>query len=232
MQHALVTGANRGLGLAFVRLLLERGFQVTACCRHPQMATELADLGATHPERLRLERLDLGNAAAIGALPARLDGAVHGIDLLVNNAGVLVSGERFGSVRAADLGYSFAVNAAAPVLLAQALGEHLRRGHKARVLCISSRIGSITQADAFRTVSYAMSKAALNMAVKRMAAELAPHGIVVLAADPGWLKTRMGGAEATLEPEDSAARLLDLMARATAADNGSFVDRDGNPLPW
>ena len=232
MQRCLVTGANRGLGLAFTTELLERGARVLACCRTPAEAEALAALAAVHGERLAIHAFDVADAAAIEALPAVVARHLQRVDLLVNNAGVLVSGERFGNVKAASLAGSFAVNASAPLLVTQALAPLLALGNKPRVLCITSQIGSIAQANGFRTISYAMSKAALNMAVKRLAAELAPRGIVVLAAHPGWLMTEMGGKSATLAPVDSAHALLQLIERAKVADAGKFLAYDGAELPW
>jgi len=232
VQRCLVTGANRGLGLAFVTELLERGARVLACCRDPGKAGVLNALAAAHGDRLAIHRLDVTDAAAIADLPKAAAQHLQRIDLLVNNAGVLVSGERFGNVMAESLAESFAVNASAPLLITQALAPLLALGNKPRVLCITSQIGSIAQATSFRTISYAMSKAALNMAVKRLAAELAPRGIVVLTAHPGWLKTEMGGKSATLAPADSAHALLNLIGNASVQDAGKFLAYDGAELPW
>src|SRR5690348_14996393 len=167
MQRCLVTGANRGLGLAFVTELLERGARVLACCREPGNAKVLDALAAANDGRLAIHRLDVTDAAAIDALPKAAAAHLQRIDLLVNNAGVLVSGERFGNVQFDSLMHSFAVNAAAPLLITQALSPLLLRGNKPRVLCVSTQLASIAQASGFRTLSYAMSKAALNMEIGR-----------------------------------------------------------------
>jgi NAD(P)-dependent dehydrogenase (short-subunit alcohol dehydrogenase family) len=232
MQRCLITGANRGLGLAFVTQLLERGARVLACCRDPVHANVLAALAAAHGGRLAIHALDVADPSAIAALPDAAAKHLQRIDLLINNAGVLVSGERFGNVMAESLAESFAVNASAPLLITQAVAPLLALGNKPRVLCITSQLGSIAQAVGFRTISYAMSKAALNMAVKRLAAELGPRGIVVLAVHPGWVKTAMGGKGATLAPTDSAHALLDLIERAQAQEAGRFLAYDGAELPW
>lgn len=232
MQRCLVTGANRGLGLAFVTDLLERGARVLACCREPAQAKVLDALRAAHGERLAIHALDVADAAAINALPQVAAKHLQRIDLLVNNAGVLASGERFGNLTAAALAESFAVNASAPVLATQALAPLLALGNKPRVLCIGSQLGSIAQSHAFRTVSYAMGKAALNMGVKRLAAELAPRGIIVVVVHPGWLKTDMGGKGATLAPADAAHVLLGLIEHARIEDAGTFLAYDGAELPW
>ncbi len=232
MQRCLVTGANRGLGLEFTRQLLTRGARVLACCREPARADELNALQESHADDLIVHALDVADAKAISALPEAAAKQLQRVDLLVNNAGVLVSGERFGNVTAESLMQSFAVNAAAPLLITQALAPLLARGHKPRVLCVSTQLASIAQASGFRTLSYAMSKAALNMAVKRLAAELGPRGIVVMALHPGWVKTDMGGAGATLEPATSVRAMLDLIERAKPDDGGKFLAYDGAALPW
>ena len=232
MQRCLVTGANRGLGLAFVTQLLERGARVLACCRTPSQAKVLDAMAAAHGERLAIHALDVADPDAIDKLPQAAARHLQRVDLLINNAGILVSGERFGNVKAESLAESFAVNATAPLLITQALAPLLALGNKPRVLCITSQLASIAQASGFRTLSYAMSKAALNMAVKRLAAELTPRGIVVLAAHPGWVKTSMGGKSATLAPADSAHALLNLIEHAQAPDAGKFLAYDGAELPW
>ena len=232
MQRCLVTGANRGLGLEFTRQLLARGARVLACCRDPAHADELNALRQQHGEELIVHALDVADAQAIAALPDAAAKHLQRLDLLVNNAGVLVSGERFGNVTSESLMQSFAVNAAAPLLITQALAPLLMQGHKPRVLCVSTQLASIAQASGFRTLSYAMSKAALNMAVKRLAAELGPRGIVVMAFHPGWVKTAMGGSGATLKPATSVKAMLDLIERAKPDDGGKFLAYDGAPLPW
>ncbi|MGH8163818.1 MAG: SDR family oxidoreductase [Rhodanobacteraceae bacterium] len=232
MQRCLVTGANRGLGLAFTRQLLARGARVLACCRDPDHADDLHKLHEKHPDDLIVHALDVATAGAIAALPDAAAKHLQRIDLLINNAGVLVSGERFGNVEAESLARSFAVNASAPLLITHALAPLLSRGNKPRVLCVSTQLASIANASNFRTLSYAMSKAALNMGVKRLAAELGPRGIVVIACHPGWVKTDMGGKGATLKPEDSAKALLQLIEQARIEDGGKFLAYDGAELPW
>lgn len=231
MRNALVTGANRGLGLEFSTQLLAAGWHVTVCCRDPQRAEALSRLVADHPGRVEMLALDVTDDAAIAALPQRAASRGH-LDLLVNNAGVLVSGERFGNVRAEDLARSFAVNASAPLLLTQALAPLLAQAHAAKVLCISSQLGSIAQASAFRTVSYAMSKAALDMAVRRLAAELGPRGVTVAAMHPGWVRTDMGGADAPLDVRTAVRGMLDVLAQLGPAQGGRFHAYDGSTLPW
>ena len=230
--RSLVTGANRGLGLEFVRQLLARGGQVVATCRHPGKATALNALAGEHPGRLYVLPLDVAAPRSIAELANELPLLDESLSLrlLVNCAGVLHSGERFGSVAAATLEDSFRTNAMGPLLLTQALAPWLRDG--ARVANLSSVLGSIASVNRFGTPSYNLSKAAQNMASALLAQALAPRGIVVLALHPGWAQTAMGGERATVPVADAVAGLLRVIDAAGSADSGSFRDWRGQPLPW
>ena len=231
-RHCLVTGANRGLGLEFTRQLLARGDRVIAACRHPGKASTLNLLAGEYPGHLRVVPLDVAeprhHAALAGELPLLTDG--HPLDLLINNAGVLRGGERFGQVQAGDLEASFRTHALGPLLLAQALFPQLAEG--GTVANISSEIGSISLRQEFRTPSYAIGKAAQNMVTSLLAPALAVRGIKTVALHPGWVRTDMGGDQASLTPHDSVAGLLRVIAGLQAGDSGSFLDWQGQALPW
>ena len=233
VRHALVTGANRGLGLEFVRQLLARGDRVVATCRHPGKATALNALAGEHPGRLHVLPLDVADPRAITELQrelALLADDDERLDLLVNGAGVLHSGERFGRVGAANLDDSFRTNAMGPFLLTQAMAPRLADG--ARVANITSQLGSIANTARFGTPSYNISKAAQNMATALLAAALRERGVVVVALHPGWVQTDMGGAGATVTPSDSVAGLLRVIDKSKASDSGRFLDWRGESLPW
>ncbi|MGN6223250.1 SDR family oxidoreductase [Pseudoxanthomonas sp.] len=231
-HHCLVTGANRGLGLEFVRQLLARGDHVIAACRQPGKATTLNLLAGEHPGRLQVLPLDLADPRSHAALAAEVPLVTdeEPLDLLINNAGVLRGGERFGQVRPSDLDASFHTNAAGPFLLTQALAPQLAEG--ATVANISSEVGSIALRQEFRTPSYAMGKAAQNMATSLLAQALAPRGIKVVALHPGWVRTDMGGAQAALSAQESVAGLLRVLHPLTLDQSGEFFDWQGQPLPW
>ncbi|WP_374358406.1 SDR family oxidoreductase [Thermomonas sp.] len=243
-RTALVTGANRGIGLEFVRQLLARGDHVVATCRHPGKASALNALAGDHPARLHVLPLDVADAKSRASLVHDLPlvlGDDGRIDLLLNNAGVLHSGERFGHVEQATLDDSLRTNAIGPFLLAQALAPLLRDGTVAVddaaspctiIANISSQLGSITHTARFGTPSYAISKAAQNMASALLANALAGRGVVVLALHPGWVQTEMGGAQAQVTPVDAVAGLLRVIDAATPSQSGSFLDWRGEPLPW
>ncbi len=278
-RNALVTGANRGIGLELTRQLLARGERVIATCRLPGKATELNALAGQFPGRLQVLPLDVANdksRAQLLADVALVLGADERLDLLINNAGVLHSGERFGQVHAATLEDSLRTNAIGPFLLAQALVPWLRTNstvgvgesggaigaarsggpggtvkslpdtrlvdcppgasaalpHAAVIANLSSQLGSIAGVSRFGAPSYAISKAAQNMATRQLAQAVAARGIVVLALHPGWAQTAMGGPKATDATADVVAGLLGVIAAATPAHSGGFFDWRGQSLDW
>ena len=237
-RNCLITGANRGIGLEFARQLLARGEHVVATCRHPGKATALNALAGEYPGRLHVLPLDVADAksrtALVGELPLVLgdddDGAPTRIDLLINNAGVLHSGERFGHVEQSILEDSLRTNALGPFLLAQALAPLL--ADAARIANLSTVMASIASRSEFRSPSYCASKAAQNMLTVQLAHALATRGIVVLALHPGWVMTEMGGEHATVATADAVRGLLQVIDGATPAQSGSFLDWRGEALPW
>ena len=232
-RNVLISGANRGIGLEFARQLLARGDHVIAACRHPGKATALNALAGEHPGRLHLLPLDVAEAKSRASLVHDLPlvlGEEGRIDLLVNNAGVLHSGERFGHIEQAILEDSLRTNAVGPFLLAQALAPLLADG--SRIANISSQLGSIGNTTRFGTPSYDISKAAQNMASVLLARALEERGIVVLALHPGWVQTEMGGANAQVAPADAVIGLLQVIDAATPMQSGTFLDWRGEALPW
>ncbi len=233
VRHALVTGASRGLGLELARQLLAGGSRVVATCRHPGKATALNTLAGEHPGRLHVLPLDVAEPKAHAELARELPlvlGEDGRLDLLVNNAGVLHSGERFGHLSMANLDDSFRTNAAGPLLLTQALAPWLADG--AKVVNLSSSLGSIASTARFGTPSYNISKAAQNMATALLARALSERGIVVVAFNPGWVRTDMGGEGAELEPAQAVAALLRVAEGLGPDDSGRFLDGEGQRLPW
>jgi NAD(P)-dependent dehydrogenase (short-subunit alcohol dehydrogenase family) len=230
-RRCLVTGANRGIGLEFCHQLLAAGAEVVATARAPGRANELNELAGEHPGRLHVLPLDVADPKSIAELVRELPLVIDGLlDVLINNAGVLHSGERFGQVTFANLDDSLRTNATGPFLLTQALAESLADG--AKVANLSSQLGSIENTTAFYTPTYAISKAAQNMASRLLANALRERGIVVLALHPGWVQTEMGGAGAQIEPRVAVEGLLKVIDGARMDDSGRFFDYTGRPMPW
>lgn len=232
MSVAIVSGANRGLGLELVQQLLQRRWRVVAGCRKTDLR-RLTELAGAHPGHLHVMPLDVSTERSIAAFVGEVRLVTESVDLLINNAGVLVAGERYGQVGAKAQAESFAVNATGPLLLTQACSALLQAADSARVANVSTVMASLALTDTFRTPSYAMSKAALNMATRLLAAELAPQGIVVASFHPGWVQTDMGGTNAPLSVETAAERLLQRVLRLEMADSGRFIGSDeDSELPW
>ena len=233
MTRYLITGANRGLGLEFVRQLLARGDAVTACCREPDQATELHALGKAAGDRFDVLALDVTDAAAVAELPGKLkDGKA--LDVVINNAGVAAGHEAFGQFEAETMERVLRINSVAPMLVTQAVAPLLEKGGKnPKIVCITSQLGSITNADDLSFgLSYGMSKAALNMGVKKLSSEMTRRGISMIALHPGWVQTDMGGRNATLKPEQSISGMLKVIDGLTTDDNGRFLTYSGAELPW
>lgn len=231
MPVAIVSGANRGLGLELVQQLLQRDWRVIAACRRTR-EKRLTELAGSHPGHLHVMPLDVTSERSIAAFAGEATLVTDRVDLLVNNAGVLIPGERFGEVTAKSLTESFAANAAGALLLTQACVGLLRGADGARVVNVSTVMASIAATEAFRTPSYAISKAALNMATRLLAAELSPQGICVAAFHPGWVQTDMGGAGAPLTVQDSAEGMMARFDELTLAHTGAFLNWRGGEYAW
>jgi NAD(P)-dependent dehydrogenase (short-subunit alcohol dehydrogenase family) len=226
-MNIVITGANRGIGLALTeRFAALPDAVVYALARDIDSAAELQALAGAHAGRVVPVALDVDDAGAIETLPRRLGTAR--VDILVNNAGVPGRTE-FGSISADDLSAIFRVNVFGPLLLTQALRAQFARGSK--VVNISSVLGSIERAGS-GYLTYGMSKAALNMLSKKLAAELSDAGVAVLALHPGWVRTRMGGDEAALDVDTAADGMMQTISAFELAHSGAFLAYDGSALPW
>lgn len=230
MRHVVVTGASRGIGLEWVTQLVARGDRVTACCRDPAGASALRALASTAPARSSVLALNVDDPASIAALPAAV--GPDPVDVLINNAGILLEDGGWGSVAPEPLLASFRTNAMGPLLITQALTAHLQRGTAPVVMNVTSALGSIASRDSFYRPAYGMSKAALNMATVQMAHALRSSGIAVVCVHPGWVQTDMGGTRAPLDVVTSVRGLMGVLDSATLASSGNFFAWDGSALPW
>ncbi|HEX8504140.1 MAG TPA: SDR family oxidoreductase [Hymenobacter sp.] len=237
-MRVFITGANRGLGLELTRHHLERGDHVFAASRQPDQATELQQLHRQYADRLVLLPLDVASAGSIAAAAQGVRNVTDALDVLINNAGVYPhagSGDahqRLGQLTHKDAIETMQVNAIGPLLVSQALLPLLRAGRKGRILSISSGQGSLTWKASGDPYHYSASKAALNMYMRSLAAEVGHMGLISVIVDPGWMRTEMGGDHATQEPADSARGIVRLADQLHAEENGSFVTWQGQPVPW
>ncbi len=225
MTTYLITGANRGLGLEFARQLSKRsGVTLVGTAREPEKATELARL--VH----EVLPLDVADPASIGSLAERVKD--RPVDVLINNAGVSGEAKSIEKLGAEELARVFMVNAFGPMLVVRALLKNLRAGAKKTVFSITSQLGSIANNKGGSTYSYRASKAALNQLNMSLSNELKGEGFTCVVAHPGWVRTDMGGPEATLAPEESIAGLLRIIDGLRPQDTGKFCNYDGGMLPW
>jgi NAD(P)-dependent dehydrogenase (short-subunit alcohol dehydrogenase family) len=224
-KTVLITGANRGLGLEFARQYAADGWKVIGTARSPEKATELSALG------VRVMQLDVADAGSVAALAAALDGAP--VDLLINNAGIMdrdsssIENVDFDSVERV-----LAVNTIGPMRVTKALLGNLRSGSGKQIVHITSGLGSIENNTSGGFLGYRESKAALNMFNRTLAVELGDEGFVCVVMSPGWVQTDMGGAGASLTPEQSITGMKTVIGGLTADDNGSYQSWDGDVLPW
>lgn len=221
MATFLVTGANRGIGLEYCRQLKARGDDVVAVCR--QASDELEGLG------VRVEAgLELSDSQAIDDLEQRLDGLP--LDGVILNAGILQS-MGLMDLDPDGIRRQFEVNALAPLLLARALVDQMPSG--AKLVLMTSRMGSIDDNSSGGSYGYRMSKVALNMAGKSLAIDLEPRGIAVAILHPGLVRTRMIRFNPSgIPPEQSVKGLLARIDGLTLATSGSFWHANGELLPW
>lgn len=220
----LVTGANRGIGLAFARTLSRRGEIVVGTARRPDRAGELRETGA------RVESLDVGDDASVGLLARSLEG--EAIDVLVLNAAIGEAGPGVDHLVAADVLRTLNVNAVGAVRLTRALLTNLRAGRTRKIVGLTSGLGSLQRNTDGGWYAYRMAKAALNMFIRTLAEELGREQFTCVVICPGWVKTAMGGADAPLTPEESVAAMLEVIDALTPSDSGRFLDRRGQDVPW
>lgn len=232
-RRVVVTGANRGLGLEFARQYLKRGDRVFALVRKPEEAADLAALSKEHPGMLTVISGDVTDDASIEAARKKVSEATEALDVLINNAGT--SGERgndLADLDLADIRATYEVNAIGPVRVARALLPLLKKGRSPKIVSISSQMGSIENNRGGGSWGYRMSKAALNMANRNLAIALREDRITCVVLHPGWVRTDMGGPNATLSPEESIRSMIRTIDGLTLEKSGSFFDRDGTTLPW
>ena len=219
MPHVLITGANRGLGLEFARQYKEAGWDVVATAR--QSSPELEALG------VRVETLDMQVLDAVERFGDRLDR----LDLLIANAGTYGPREVSSADEAREWAETFVTNTIAPFLLAQSVLPlvETRRG---KLIAVSTKMGSIEDNTSGGFIAYRSSKAALNMAWRSLAIEARNRGVTAAVLHPGWVQTRMGGASAPLEPEESIAGMHTVIDGLGVEQSGGFFSHDGTTVPW
>ena len=226
MPTALVTGANRGIGLEFVRSFAADGWRVHACARNVEKAKRVRTLEGD----VICHKLDVTNGLKVASLAREL--AEEPIDVLINNAGVAGPGTGFGETDYDEWAAVLQVNTLAPLRMVERFVGLIANSDRKIVVNISSSMGSIAQNTSGGSYIYRSSKAALNMVTKSLAIDLADRGLTVVSLHPGWVKTDMGGEGASITPAESVSGMRQVIDRLTPAESGKFFRYDGSLLEW
>ncbi|XP_077165923.1 C-signal-like [Paroedura picta] len=252
-RSVLVTGSNRGIGLEFIRQLLEKSNRpewIFATCRDPEgpRAQELRDLAAKH-QGMEIIQLDVNNPSSIQAAAERVTNHVRGagLNLLFNNAGILRP-STLESEKPEVMAEVYQNNVIGPMMVSQAFLPLLKKASqeslqdgmscsKAAIVNVSSEGGSITNLlawDVSHVINYRCSKAALNMLTRCQAMELAVDKILCVALHPGWVQTDMGNSvgQPPMTVEASMRAILNTLGHLSEKDSGTFVNWEGTVVPW
>jgi NAD(P)-dependent dehydrogenase (short-subunit alcohol dehydrogenase family) len=231
MPAVLITSANRGLGLEFAKQYLADGWHVYAACRKPKSAEKLQRLARKEKDKVDIFAMDVTNATSIDRAAAKLGNDV--IDVLINSAGITGKpGQKTGNVDYASWARVLDVNTMGPLRVTEAFVDNVARSERKLVVTITSGMGSLADNTSGGSIAYRSSKAAVNMAMRSAAVDLARRGISCVLVNPGWVRTDMGGAAATLSPQESVAALRRLIETFGPAQSGKFFNFDGREYPW
>ena len=239
MPTILLTGANRGLGLEFVRQYDEDGWRVHACARDPEAAAELNALAEKAAGRISVHALDIADLKSIDTLAQRLSGTP--IDVLLNCAGWMgsrsfardgISVQQFGASDYDEWETVFRVNAFAPMKMAEAFISNVEAGEQKKIVSLTTIMSSMAKNKIGGFYQYRASKAALNAVMRSLAIDLGKRGIVAIPVHPGWVRTDMGGPKADIDAQTSVSGMRKLIAGLKPEDSGKFWMYDGTELPW
>lgn len=245
METVLITGANRGIGLELVKILLRDGRRVIATCRSPETAGELRALVSTlvstkesdegsakrsETPDLDIQQLEVTDSISIGALRTKLSGVQ--VDVLVNNAGVMGGENQSLNQMDSDAWrHTFEVNTIAPFQVSMALLDNLKLSSRPRIITVSSQMGALSRVSS-GAYAYRSTKAAANKVMQVMAKDLENDGIIVCPIHPGWVQTDMGGPSADITVNESASGIVALIDGLTKEQSGRFWNWNGDEHAW
>lgn len=232
----MITGSNRGIGLAFAKHYAAQGWNVIATARSPARADDLKALQKDYPQ-LVIEQLDVTQVSQIDALAEAYRGKP--IDVLINNAAVLgeLPAQKVGGLTLEEFQKVMTVNVFGPLKVSEAFAEHVAMSSQKKIVALTSGLGSLRLMGRMSGFYYyRMSKAALNMGMLGLRTDLKGQGIIVGIVAPGMVNTKLladsGYDGKSLEPDDSAAGMAEIIAGLTAEDRGKPINVDGNVIPW
>lgn len=233
-KTVFITGADKGLGRSLAERFLRGGFQVFAGIY--SSGANLKGLAEQCPGMLALVPLNVTDLSSVKRAAEGVSTSIPALDILINNAAVYPD-KPPKPLEELDFTLDYFqqtmdVNAFGPLRVIQQFLPLLGKGQRKLIANISSEAGSISACYRKAEYSYCMSKSALNMGSKILQNALQPRGFKVLAIQPGWMRTDMGGQEADIHPDDSAEDIFNLLMRPWNPDDEIYMDRFGKTLPW
>jgi len=223
----LITGANRGLGLEFVKQYALDGYQVIACTRKINKKDELHQLQEKF-KTISICKLDIANFSSIDQFAKLFK---KPIDILINNAGVYPD----SSIDHVDYKAwldAFKINTLAAFKMTKAFLPHLKKGRLKKIASLTSKMGSIDDNSGGGEYIYRSSKTALNMVMKSLSIDLKPFDLSVITLHPGWVRTDMGGPNGLIDVDESVAGMKRQIDKLTIRTTGQFIAYDGKKIPW
>jgi NAD(P)-dependent dehydrogenase (short-subunit alcohol dehydrogenase family) len=231
MPAVLITGASRGLGFEVAKQYAVEGWRVIACCRKPEDAIALKKLAPSARDMVSVVAMDVADNDTVRNAALTLKDAV--VDILINSAGIAgVPQQSTGQIDYASWARVLDVNTMGPLRVIEAFTDNLARSERRLVVTITSGMGSLADNTSGGSIAYRSSKAAVNMVMRSAAIDLAPRGITCVLINPGWVKTDMGGPDATLSPQQSVSAMRRLIETLGPNDSGKFYNYDGREYPW
>ena len=220
----LITGANRGIGLALAKEFTDAGYKVIGTARKPEKAKDLKATGA------RVVRLDVTDQASVDAMAESLDGVP--IDILINNAGVALGrGKALAEIDVDTIERTLDVNTLGPIRVMKALYPNVEAGDRKVFANISSMMGSMEMNTWGCCLGYRASKAALNSANQTLSVDVGKNGMAFVVFHPGYVQTDMNEGKGNITPAQSAKGLFTVISGLDQDDNGKFYDWQGKELP-
>ncbi|MHA2243845.1 MAG: SDR family oxidoreductase [Candidatus Hodarchaeales archaeon] len=232
-RNILITGANRGLGLALTKIFLENGNTVFVLYR--SMSDALKELRGKFNDNLLLFEVDVTKENDIKSAFSKIENIISSIDILINNAAVHLENHR-PNLEKTDfeaIVNTFEVNSIAPLKVIKLFIPLVKNSQRKLIVNISSEAGSIgTQTWRESEYGYCMSKAALNMMSKLLHNRFKKDGVKILAVHPGWFSSDMGGSEAPITPSEAANNVAKIILKDWKIDDHIFVDFEAKPMKW
>ena len=232
----VISGANRGLGLEFVRQLLIRGDTVEAGTRAPAEARQLASLAREAGGRLRIHPLDISNTHSVRSFAAAVCEAP--IDVLINNAGVAGKWDPLPETDFEDMARTLEINTLGSMRMCATLISAVLKSNTRKIVHMTSRLASMVENSHVGYYQhpgglypYRMSTAALNALMRTMAVDYREQGLITAVLAPGWVQTDMGGKTAALTPEESVLGMLRVIDGLNMERSGRFFDYSGKECP-